>query len=567
MRNFMMSFIFITLSINAAAVDWSGDAELPGNEKCFNSHGHKVCLKDGDRKNIFGLSDAQLKLMLKNGSAHALNYPVNITELKLPKSAMEKFFEADDSSAIRRFIFRIAKNISPFKSFDELFSWVGLHNYPKTMSEYGPNLIPNMGDLEEFPMGVSLFKEGGSESMTFSCAACHSNNLFGTKVLGMTNRFPRANEFFIMGKKVLKNSNSLLFKMLVNPTKEDLENYKVAKKAIKYIDLKRPLTLGLDTSLAQVGLSLALRNKDGYATRPRRPHHISHPLKRNPADSKPAVWWNVKYKTKWLSDASIDSGNPIHTNFLWNEIGRGIDLHKLDKWLANNKKKVQELTSYVFHTEAPKFNDFFPKKINITRAKRGEKLFLNSCKGCHGIYEKGWSAEGLNYEDQIATTKVWYHKKTIYVDVATDPYRHLGMNSFYKDLNRLKISKNLGTVVTPKKGYVPPPLVGIWARWPYFHNNSVPTIYDVLTIENKRPKTFIATPSEDKTLDFDIEKNGYPAPKYIKEPYKTDKKYKFDTSRKGMSNLGHNRMLINEDGSEKFSHEDKIDLIHFLKSL
>ena len=35
---------------------------------------------------------------------------------------------------------------------------------------------------------------------TFSCAACHSSNLFGKTVLGMTNRFPKANEFFIKAK-------------------------------------------------------------------------------------------------------------------------------------------------------------------------------------------------------------------------------------------------------------------------------------------------------------------------------------------------------------------------------
>lgn len=567
MRKFMMGLLILTLSINSFAVDWTQNAELPGNEKCFDSHGHLVCLKDGNRKNIFGLDKQELKEMITRGSAHALNYPVAATELKIPVSAMEKFFNADDRSPLRRFIFRIAKNISPFKSFEDLFNWVGLHQYPQTAREYGPNLIANMGDLEKYPMGVSLFNHAGSESMTFSCAACHSNNLFGTKVLGLTNRFPRANEFFIIGKKVLRASNALLFKTLVNPSKQDLENYKIARKAIKYVDLKKPLTLGLDTSLAQVGLSLALRNKDEQATRPRRPHNKAHPLKTNPADSKPAVWWNVKYKTKWLSDASIDSGNPIHTNFLWNEIGRGIDLQRLDSWLANNKKKVQELTSYVFNTEAPLFNDYFPNRIDITRAKKGEKLFLKNCKGCHGIYEKAWHDESLSYQEQLATTKVWYHKKTIHVDVGTDPYRYLGMNSFYKDLNRLKISQNLGTVVSPKKGYVPPPLVGIWARWPYLHNNSIPTLYDLLSAENNRPKFYIATPSEDKQLDFDLEKNGYPRPEYIKEPYQSDKRYRFNTKIKGLSNRGHNKMLINEDGSEKFSHQDKLDLIHFLRSL
>ncbi len=45
-----------------------------------------------------------------------------------------------------------------------------------------------------------------------------------------------------------------------------MEHYKNARNAMKHVDLRKPLTLGLDTSLAQVGLSLAIRNKDEYAT-------------------------------------------------------------------------------------------------------------------------------------------------------------------------------------------------------------------------------------------------------------------------------------------------------------
>lgn len=567
-NTFLTLCFFLSCNSIFGAPDWSSEATLPGGEKCFDSHGHHICLKDGDRRNILELDKVTLQKFIYEGSKHALNYPVEITPLKLPQQAMQKFFNSDTNSPLRRFIFKIAQGASPFKSFDDLFNWLGLHKYPQTTHEYGPNVIANMGSLEKFPMGVASFDEDAQGAITFGCAACHSNNLFGVKILGMTNRFPRANEFFIMGKKLLKNSNTALFKLLIGPNDEDVQHYKNAKQAINYVQLKKPQTLGLDTSLAQVGLSLATRNHDAYATKPRRPLAHNNPLKHQPADSKPAVWWNLKYKTKWLSDASIESGNPIFTNFLWNEIGRGVDLKELENWLKKNKHKVEQLTSYVFYNQAPAYNDFFPGEIEIQSAKRGEKLYLNNCKSCHGIYEKGWSdVNQLTYEEQIKTTKVWYHKQTRIVDVETDPYRYQGMNYFAENLNQLQISKNMGTLVTPKKGYVPPPLVGIWARWPYMHNNSIPTLYDVLTTANKRPKTYIATPSEDKELDFDKQRNGYPKPEYIKTPYREDKKYFFDTRIKGLSNQGHTKMLLNEFGQDKFSHQDKLDLISFLKTL
>ena len=78
----------------------------------------------------------------------------------------------------------------------------------------------------------------------------------------------------------------------------------------------------------------------------------------------------LKYKTRWLSDGSIVSGNPIFTNFLWNEIGRGVDLQELEQWLKNNKKIVMELTTAVFATESPRWTDFFhADTINIVKAK------------------------------------------------------------------------------------------------------------------------------------------------------------------------------------------------------
>lgn len=570
-------YVFLSILVFSAptwATDWSKDAKLPGKQICKDLHGRTICLSNGNRKNILAADEATLTKLIHNGGEHVLDYPVDVTRMRLPKAAMDKLFNSDSNSALRRFIFRIARRLTSFKDWNDIFTWLGLHEFPKTQNELGPNFIPNMGELEEYPMGVSRFRINGHESLSFSCAACHSSDLFGVKVLGLTNRFPRANEAFILGKKLLSKTPASMFKLLVGPSNEDYKVFKEAKSAMKYVGVKKPIALGLDTSLAQVGMSLDKRQKDAYANlKPRRRTRGQkpYPLASIPADSKPAVWWNLKYKTKWLSDGSIVSGNPVHTNFLWNEIGRGVDLRELEGWLTKEKKKVQELTAYVFNTEAPLFNDFFPNRIDIAKAKRGEKIYLNNCFGCHGKYEKGWSSENheaLSYEEKLTTTQVWYHTKTKVVDVSTDPYRHEGMKYFYKDLNRLQISKTIGTVVTPQKGYVPPPLVGIWARWPYMHNNSIPSLYQVLTPDFKRTKFYVAVPADDRYVDFDLEKNGYPAPEQVRAPYNNDPEYFFDNTKRGMSNQGHTKkMLLNEDGSEKFDHQQKLELIEFLKTL
>lgn len=562
------------ISIPTFAQDWSATSSLPGEPICEMIHGHEVCLTDQNRQNIYNLDESNLSEINYKGAKHVLSYPVTTTRMRLPKKAMDKFFEEDSRSPLRRFIFRVAQSLSSFKSMDDLFKWVGLHEFPKNENEIGPNLIADMGELEKYPMGVTSLERNGYEAFTFSCAACHSSDLFGVKVVGLQNRFPRANETFILGQKLLKQGSPTLFNILIGPSREDAATYKETHAAMKFVRLKKPLVLGLDTSLAQVGLSLEVRGKDEYAElkppmrRRGRTRAKPNPLNDVPADSKPGVWWNLKYKTKWLLDGSIVSGNPVHTNFLWNEIGRGADLRKLEGWMQNNDRIIKELTAYVFNTEAPLFNDFFPNHIDIEMAKAGEKLFLKSCKGCHGVYEKGWSDPTLtNYEDKIRTTKIWYHKKTPVIDIGTDSYRAEGMKYFAKRLNDLKISKTMKTVVKPQKGYIPPPLVGVWARWPYFHNNSAPTLMDVISPAAKRPSKYIAVPAQDKRLDFDITKNGYPAPESVRTPWKTDPEYLYDTSIKGLSNSGHQKMLLDDSGQEKFTQQEKQQIIQFLQTL
>lgn len=560
----MRAIILLLLCSNLYATDWSRNAKLPGAVDGFSPN---------SRTNIFNLrSDYQVTV--ENGYKHVMVYPVAVTELIIPFYPLKNFFETDPKNPIRRLIFRTGRRVSPFKSMEDLFSWLGLNDFPDNDSQMGPTPVPPMsGDITKYPMGTTLMEKDGATGMTFSCAACHTNSLFGKKIVGLTNRFPRANEFFRRGKQIAPLVNPHVFRGALGTTKAEFEMFKSAKNVLKWVGVKKPQAVGLDTSLAQVGISLSKRGLDEYAQRSLFWANFPRPNKLETvvADSKPAVWWNVKYKTRWLSDGSIVSGNPIHTNFLWNEIGRGVDLKKLEKWLVDNKDKIKELTAAVFATKAPHYTDFFrADEINLESAKRGEKIFKASCQKCHGKYEKNWSlssADNMSDIELLKTNRVFYHEQTPVKHVGTDQKRFEGMNYFYKDLNRLKISKTIGTVVEPQKGYVPPPLVGIWARWPYFHNNSIPNLCALLTPPSERPKIFWMGEANDPNTDFDSECNGYPLGDKVPENWKKDKEYLFDTSKEGLSNSGHYKMLLNEDGSEKYTIDQKLDLIEFLKTL
>lgn len=550
-------FLFIAPTLVFAEADWSRDYEV-----------------HSPRENLYELSPAEFDKTVMAGRKHALFYPVSVSKLTIPYQPLVTFFETKPNDPVRELLFKLAKVVSPFKNMNEVFSWLGVHEFPNGVQAETPNAFPALTAEEKaLPMGATLFDTADGKALTFGCAACHTADLFGVKVLGLTNRFPRANEFFRKGATLAPYVNTFLFKEMLNATEGEREILVRAKHNLKFVGTKEPVSVGLDTSLAQVALSLAKRKKDDYAT----PTELSHRFPRHNkletmvADSKPAVWWNLKYKNRWLSDGSIVAGNPVHTNFLWNEIGRGTDLKELEGWLKENDETIEALTAAVFASKPPRYEKFFgPNAINIEKAKRGQAHFVQSCQKCHGTYEKGWeqaNADLLNNTQLIQNVKVTYHLKTPVKDVGTDPGRYLGMHEFAADLNRLAISKSIGTVVEPQKGYVPPPLDGVWARWPYFHNNSIPNLCALLTPAAKRPVTYVAGKAINKATDFDQECVGYPLGDKAPAAWKKDPEFLYDTRLEGLSNKGHDDRIFIKDGQEIYSQAQKLELIEYLKTL
>lgn len=552
-----MAIISLNIFANYDA-DWSRTATIRSGE---------------NRANVFNLSPEEFEQVKIKGLNHAGKYPITVTGLLIPYRPLMNVLESNPSNPIRKIFYEIGKDISGFHSEKDLYTWLGLsQNF--TENETGIYRIPfPNGKRDNFYLGAGLVKIGNAEGLTFSCYTCHANNLFGKVVVGLTNKRTRANTFFHLARGSVPHLPTLLFQLGSKATREEAQMFDRTKKNLVAVDALEPQVLGLDTSLSQIALSLARRNDDEYATKSKyfEEHPRDNELRRKIVDSKPMPWWNVKYKTRWLADGSIVEGNPIYTNFLWNEIGRGTDLKILEKWMKENQETIAELTAAVFATEAPRWTDFNGlKKIDIEKAKRGENIFEMSCSSCHGSYEKGWSRSDtaqLSYVDLIKTERVLYHEKTPVKDVGTDPARYEGMKYFAENLNRLAISKTMKTTVVPQKGYVPPPLVGIWSRYPYMHNNSIPNLCALVTPPEQRPKTFVQGPSLNIATDYDQDCVGYPIGNKMPTAWKNDKEATFNANISGLSNKGHYEMFLDAYGKEAFTLEEKMDLIEFLKTL
>ena len=111
------------------------------------------------------------------------------------------------------------------------------------------------------------------------------------------------------------------------------------------------------------------------------------------------------------------------------------------------------------------------------RPPKVRSIFRDNCARCHGTYGEKWT-----YPNKIVPLE----------EIGTDPNRHRGIemrygleysNSWFgKEPNGWFVD---GKMLRPTPGYQAPPLDGIWATAPYFHNGSVPTLDGVLELESQ----------------------------------------------------------------------------------
>jgi mono/diheme cytochrome c family protein len=194
------------------------------------------------------------------------------------------------------------------------------------------------------------------------------------------------------------------------------------------------------------------------------------------------------------------------------------------------------------------FENFLPPKypfsIQQTLADQGSAVFAQSCAVCHGSYTQDQNGFP-NFE------------KPKFIDlsiVQTDPDR---LNGNIPQFNEQVMRSPLADVIqfnSLGRGYFAPRLEGIWARFPYLHNGSVPNVRALLTPPNQRPKYFSLKRAGERER-FDSKALGLTLPEV-----KTLGRDVYDTQRVGHSNQGHNFFT-------GIQESDKLALIEYLKTL
>ena len=207
-----------------------------------------------------------------------------------------------------------------------------------------------------------------------------------------------------------------------------------------------------------------------------------------------------------------------------------------------------DINAYLATIEPPKY----PRPIDASLAGQGEAIFECECSGCHGTYA----------EDPLEDT---YPSLLIPLDViGTDPSMASLAAGQFNYLESWFNGSYYGTVTTvatadPFVGYVAPPLDGIWASAPYFHNGSVPTIEQVLD-SSKRP-TYWRRVDYDSS-NYDWRALGWPwvPAKSQAQTFFSQRKYVYDTTIMSHGNGGHTF-------GDELSDAQREAVIEYLKTL
>ncbi|NUM79795.1 hypothetical protein HUU42_03235 [bacterium] len=200
-------------------------------------------------------------------------------------------------------------------------------------------------------------------------------------------------------------------------------------------------------------------------------------------------------------------------------------------------QKFADVAAWIESLQAPKW----PYVIDQELAEVGKDYFERECRKCHGSY--GWDGE---YPNKIIPLK----------RIETDPYYAeywKTMSEFPKWFNQSWFGLSEPSAqLMPEEGYVAPPLDGVWASAPYFHNGSVPNLAAALN-SSLRPKLW------DRDLqhpEYDSIRVGWQYEK-IAEPRGSST---YDTRRRGYSNQGHTF-------GDGLSEEERRAILEYLKTL
>jgi mono/diheme cytochrome c family protein len=349
-----------------------------------------------------------------------------------------------------------------------------------------------------------------TSAVSNDCMLCHGGSILGTSYVGLGNASLDIQSFFedmgkasgTLGKTPFTFSN-------VRGTSE------AGGMAVFLLSYREP-----DLSVRLSRLDLDLRD--------------------DLCEDTPAWWLLKKKKTMYHTGTAHARSVRSIMQFMLSPINSAAVF-------AKEEATFRDIQAYLLSLEAPKY----PFPVDRPLASQGHKIFAKACAQCHGTY----GADG-SYPNKIVDMDVIGTDRTRFEGFSAKLGEHYNKSWFAREKG------DAGYKSTAPTGYQAPPLDGVWATAPYFHNGSVPTLAGVL---NSRSRPAVFTRSfKTGTEDYDQVSVGWKVRVLERDadaglsPHERRKIY--DTTKPGRGNQGH---TFGDD----LSDEQRRAVIEYLKTL
>lgn len=391
------------------------------------------------------------------------------------------------------------------------------------------NLLKRSGDNAVIPYDFNaITAPNGVKIVAPNCLQCHATKINNELVIGLGNQ---TIDFTIDRSNDLNRlSNGIV--LLYGQNSKEWAAFQTFKRSLEAVGPKTiTKSRGVNAADKTTLVLASMRDKNTLELLNQPAINISDEV----IPSDVPAWWLLKKKNALFYHAI---GREDYCRSMITMILSTIDNVEKAKEVD---VKFQDVLAYLKSLNPPKY----PFTINSGLADQGRTIFTQKCTTCHGTY-----GSNPGYPNLLVSLK------TIGTDPAlSDLYTNNSAEmTYFKDWFNTGWFGNSsnGLKVVTQGGYIAPPLDGVWATAPYFHNGSVPTIEDVLNSRN-RPDYWTRSFRSD---DYDPVKMGW---NYVRETGKVSPDT-YDTTVKGYGKMGH---TFGDD----LSDNDRKAVLEYLKTL
>ncbi|MEO6721300.1 MAG: hypothetical protein ABIN67_13095 [Ferruginibacter sp.] len=387
------------------------------------------------------------------------------------------------------------------------------------------NYLNRQGNNKDLAHDFTAVKAPNGEMVVApNCLQCHAQVFDGKLIVGLGNS---------LSDFTFNRERSALFaeRFLKNLTGEQAKKYDAAKSFITSVKTISPrLIVPVKGVNAADGLAyLLVSYRDPQTLKWSDTNLLPLPTEIVPTDVP--AWWLLKKK---------------HAMF-YNGFGRGdfgrflMASNLLTVTDSSEAKEVDkhfnDVLAYINSIMPPKY----PKPINEQLAAKGKDIFKTTCSVCHGTY----GPDG-KYPNLLIPASIIQTDSLLYTSNYSNP-------QFVDWFNKSWFTTgDHPAQLIPFKGYIAPPLDGVWITAPYMHNGSVPNLETMLN-SKARPK-FWQRSFSSPSYNYEIPGWNYET----KDAATTNEVY--NTTLKGYGNYGH-------EFGDKLSGGERKAVIEYLKTL